>query len=113
MKFPITRETLQAFDITKERAEQYEEDIEKHLTLILDQLCTEFKQNINGNIQSKQFVWRNIRLLISMRTTDGIVAQPNQKDILISKFIEKLKGCFIGCNVIVDPLKTYIIIDWS
>lgn len=32
---------------------------------------------------------------------------------LIPRFIEKLKATFIGCEIIVDPLKTYVIIDWS
>jgi hypothetical protein len=27
--------------------------------------------------------------------------------------LEKIRKIFIGCDVIVDPLQTYIIIDWS
>jgi hypothetical protein len=28
-------------------------------------------------------------------------------------FIDKVKEVFIGCDIIIDPLKTYLIIDWS
>jgi hypothetical protein len=31
----------------------------------------------------------------------------------LPEFIEILKETFIGCDIIVDPLKTYLIIDWS
>ena len=31
----------------------------------------------------------------------------------LPEFIEMLKQTFIGCDIIVDPLKTYLIIDWS
>jgi hypothetical protein len=31
----------------------------------------------------------------------------------LPEFIELLKETFIGCDIIVDPLKTYLIIDWS
>jgi len=31
----------------------------------------------------------------------------------LPEFIEMLKETFIGCDIIMDPLKTYLIIDWS
>jgi hypothetical protein len=31
----------------------------------------------------------------------------------LPEFIEMLKETFIGCDIIIDPLKTYLIIDWS
>jgi hypothetical protein len=31
----------------------------------------------------------------------------------LPEFIELLKETFVGCDIIVDPLKTYLIIDWS
>ena len=32
-----------------------------------------------------------------------------EKSILIEGLIEKLKETFIGCDIIIDPLKTYLI----
>ena len=31
----------------------------------------------------------------------------------IPMLIEKLKQLFIGCDIVIDPLKTYLVIDWS
>jgi hypothetical protein len=31
----------------------------------------------------------------------------------LPEFIDLLKENFIDCDIIVDPLKTYLIIDWS
>ena len=93
MKFPVTRECLQAFDYIKEREELKDEEIQK----ILDQLCKEFKQGMFSNSKEKKFVWRNLRSISAY----------------LPRFIEKLKEVFIGCDIIVDPLKTYLIIYWS
>jgi hypothetical protein len=108
MKFPITRESLQAYDYVKEQEELNKEETQKRFTLILEQLCNEFKQSIRTNSIEKKFVWRQIGLLrgISMSTRISI-------DEVLTQFIDKLKEIFIGCDIIIDPLKTYLIIDWS
>ena len=106
MKFPITRETLQAFDYAKEQKEIMEEENQKRLTLILDQLCKEFKQSMPSNVKEKKFVWRQLH---NIRMISG----HNKMDEYLSQFIDKLKDVFIGCDIIIDPLKTYVIIDWS
>ena len=111
MKFPITRESLQAFDPVKEREELLEEDIEKHLRQMLDIICKEFKQSISSNSKEKKYVWRNLHYLSNIQINGRITI--SQKDQYLPRFIEKLKENFIGCDIIVDPLKTYLIIDWS
>ena len=109
MKFPITRESLQAFDYAKEQEELEEEEIQKRLTLILDGLCKEFKQAMPSNSKEKKFVWHGLNNITMI----------NNQDINLSKkdyipiFIDKVKEAFIGCYIIVDQLKTYVIIDWS
>jgi hypothetical protein len=146
MKFPITRETLQAFDYAKEQ-EEVREEVQKRLAQILEQLCKEFKQGMNANSKEKRFVWRNLHLLSQfemsmpkpkyMPTKDYVYGkdlpirqQPllntgqsmPSKDLVYERasymeylpiFIDKLKDIFVGCDVIIDPLKTYLIIDWS
>jgi len=106
MKFPITRESLQAFDYAKAQADIIEEEIQKRLTQILDQLCREFKQSMPSNLREKKFVWRQ---LDNIRMISG----HNNPDKYLHQFIEKLKETFVGCDIIIDPLKTYLIIDWS
>ncbi len=106
MKFPITRGALQAFDYVKEQQDKKEEEVQKRLTLILEQLCKECEQSMHVNSKEKKFVWRQINLIKQMpHSTVG--------DQYIPQFIDKLKETFIGCDIIIDPLKTYLIIDWS
>jgi hypothetical protein len=124
MKFPITRESLQAFDYAKEQEEVKEEEVQKQLTLILDKLCKEFKQAMPSNSKEKRFVWQGIRhitmfntpLITPMNTpleTKSPLAYNSSKKDYIPIFIDKVKEVFIGCDIIIDPLKTYLIIDWS
>ena len=112
MKFPSTRESLQAFDYAKEQEELKEEEIQKRLTLILDGLCKEFKQTMPSNSKEKKFVWRGLNNITTMSFQDR-----NSADRISAKyvpiFIDKVKEVFIGCDIIIDPLKTYLIIDWS
>jgi hypothetical protein len=107
MKFPITRESLQAFDYAKEQEELKEEEIQKRLTLILDGLCKEFKQTMPSNSKEKKFVWRGLNNITTMSFQDRNSAK------YVPIFIDKVKEVFIGCDIIIDPLKTYLIIDWS
>jgi hypothetical protein len=127
MKFPITRENLQAFDSSKDLEELFEEEIKNQIQSLLDQVCKDFKRNMRANSREKKYVWRNLHLLggidnillslaggISNTATDAIAKtrRPNI-DRYIPPFIEKLKETFIDCDIIIDPLKTYLIIDWS
>jgi hypothetical protein len=109
MKFPITRESLQAFDYAKEKEELREEEIQKTLAQILEQLCKEFKQSMPSNSREKKFVWRGVNNIRMMNHQDR---NSLNKDY-IPIFIDKVKEVFIGCDIIIDPLKTYLIIDWS
>ena len=137
MKFPISRESLQAFNYAKELEELREEEVQKRLAQILEQLCAEFKENMNTNSKQKRFIWRRINLLMQfemgmakpkyMPSKDHVpgkdlVCHVPGKDLIYEKasfmeylpqFIDKLKELFVGCDIIIDPLKTYLIIDWS
>ena len=118
MKFPITRESLQAFDYAKEQEELKEEAIQKNFNQILDIICNEFKRNMQSNSKEKKYVWRNLHLARNLHTNIhlgcGVTTNISKNiDEYLPQFIEKLKETFIGCDIIVDPLKTYLIIDWS
>ena len=109
MKFPITREDLQAFDYAKEKEELREEEVQKRLAQILDQLCEQFKQGMLFNMKDKKFVWRGLYDIRQLHIP-GLISR---MDEYLPQFIDKVKEIFIGCDIIVDPLKTYLIIDWS
>lgn len=106
MKFPITREILQTYNRVKAQEELIEEQNQKLLTKYLDGICNNFKQCMPSNVETKKFVWKEIQPIRNIR-------QGSKYDEYLSQFIEKLKEIFIGCDIIIDPLKTYIIIDWS
>ena len=99
MKFPINRTQLQQYDHVTYQNEQREEQLQRSLTKLLEKLCEEFKQMMPSSSREKRFIWRNMHMRI------------NPKDI--SRFIDKVKEQFIGCDIIIDPLNTYMIIDWS
>ena len=105
MKFPVTRESLQAFDYARECQEEREEQDQKRLMETLERLCKDFKQRMPQNSKEKKYVWKQLDSV-------GYLMSRTKAESL-SQFIEKLKEIFIGCDIIVDPLKTYLIIDWS
>ena len=84
----------------------------------------------------RQYVWKNIEILAYWKTcinphseihryggpiqcyTKGKLRNDAHKSTedfnqALPEFIEMLKETFIGCDIILDPLKTYLIIDWS
>ena len=99
MKFPISRESLLTSDINKE----YEE---KLLQEKVELFCKEFERSFLSNINKKQFVFNNLNSMKMIYYNMNGGTNTLAKNIL-PKFIEKLKETFI------DPLETYIIIDWS
>jgi hypothetical protein len=127
MKFPITRESLQAFDFAKEREELREEAIQNNLYQLLDIIRKEFKSNMYTNSKEKKYIWRNLHMLRNLNINNnlgqytygsvgGITFSQSTTpkiDEYIPRFIDMLKETFIGCDIIVDPLKTYLIIDWN
>ena len=127
MKFPITRESLQAFDFAKEREELREEAIQNNLYQLLDIIRKEFKSNMYTNSKEKKYIWRNLHMLRNLNINNnlgqytygsvgGITFSQSTTpkiDEHSPRFIDMLKETFIGCDIIVDPLKTYLIIDWN
>jgi len=103
MKFPITKERLQQFNYAKEMEEQNDEKIQKEITTVIDGICKEITMHMcsnsgrNDTCREKRYVWRNLSRVARFHDT----------------FIQKLGEVFIDCRFIVDPLKTYLIIDWS
>ena len=115
MKFPITRESLQAFDFAKEQEELREEAIQTNLNQLLDIIRKEFKSTMHTNSKEKKYIWRNLHMVRNLQINNnlGCGVRATKTDEYLPRFIDMLKETFIGCDIIVDPLKTYLIIDWS
>jgi hypothetical protein len=133
MKLPITRQSLQAFDPAKERNNKDEIAVQNHINLLVQGIADTIENRMlwtmpkpGGVIMTKQslsdqekahkqimndrrFIWDGVRnIRISGRSILDV-----SESVLVQLLVEKLKETFIGCDIIVDPLKTYIIIDWS
>lgn len=117
MKFPITRESLQAFDQKKEAAEQKEEFIQGILESDITEICNEVKNGMSKYSCEKRIIWKglteNIRGQGNYPAGNGCWSSSIHIDEYLPRLIDKLKETFLGCDIITDPLKTYIIISWA
>ena len=127
MKFPITRETLQELTVEKVLKERAEEEIEKKLHELLEEVCVVFQLSIESTLNEKKFVWHGLGAIRYLGLPAGYIplqipsgysraqGAPSRYnyDVYLPTFIEKLKEKFIDCDIVIDPLKTYLIIDWS
>ena len=126
MKFPITRTELQQFDYTLEIKQKRERDVDKKIEEILERLCKEFEKFIQTYHNEQKFIWT----IGNNKSPYGIFTeifeyiryynigdiQEDKLSLFDSKkkyLINKIRNLFIGCDIIIDPLQTYIIIDWS
>lgn len=133
MKLPITRESLRAFDPVKEKKDKDDITVKNHINLVVQGIADNIENIMSwtmpkpgGNainnssitgaqraqqamMNDKRFIWEGLR---NIRNTGRSILDVNES-ILIQLLVEKLKETFIGCDIIIDPLKTYLIIDWS
>jgi len=134
MEFPMTRESLKSFNrefhiAEKERQQRYD----FYMTLI-KKICNDVEQTLlNSKTPVTQYVWKDIgvigdwknfinnlnmaNMIIAPIAPKGLPAGTIRNSESVTKylpeFISLLKENFIDCDIIVDPLKTYLIIDWS
>jgi hypothetical protein len=123
MKFPITRETLQALNPAQEKREKDEIALQFHITSVVNDICQDIESTVlntrpsqnrkntqNALLTDKRYIWdlTNIR-----RNPHSLTNTNVNESVLIPRLVQKLIETFIGCNIIIDPLKTYLIIDWS
>ena len=111
MELPITKETLLNFNkneyIKKEKA-RFE-----YYKFMLESIRDSIKDHLLNNTKSETFfIWRGLQIIANYYSSNNQNSQTN-KDLYINEFIELVKENFIDCNIISDPLKTYLIIDWT
>lgn len=138
MKFPITREALQIFDPIEEKKVRDYMNIQNHINSLVEGICNDIKSRMEwtmptglslhasiacGNIDTnrdahnkimseKRYVWDGLKY-IRPGSRAGIDVSPISETVLIPLLVEKLKETFIGCDITIDPLNAYLIIDWS
>jgi len=94
MEFPITRERLQNYISSGEalRAEK-----KQRVSEVMKTICKEVEK-LCLTTKTQLYIYK--------------VSMQNQKDIL-DDILKAIKDFFPGCGVGIDPLKTYIAINWS
>ena len=95
MKFPISREDLQKYNAKEEKDNKI---IQNGLIKLLDDLEAHL-----SNSRDMHFVVNNL----GNERVSGIPAR------LVPRFIEKIKENIKECDITIDPVFTYVIIDWS
>ena len=95
MELPITRENLRNYSILEARDNNM---INSGLTRLLNLVQMHLMKSTE-----RRFIMKNLNI----EHITGV------SERLIPEFIEKIRENFIDCDVIVDPLRTYLIIDWS
>ena len=137
MNFPVTREYLRTcvreeIIAEKEKRQRYE-----FYEVLVKRICSDVENMIlKSPTRETQFVWKDIEIIgrwqQCLREMDSrYSADPisyynawishhysrSRNDAPIQpwlpEFLEVLKTKFIGCDVIVDPLQTYIMIVWA
>jgi hypothetical protein len=133
MQSPVTREYLKNFDRKHYIAEKEKQQRYDFYAILIKSIFDELeKAMLNIAISDTKYVWKNIGILghwrtfVNFRQYEAIqyynnnLKQQNYDGIkdknlikFLPEFIDVLKQNFVGCDIIVDPLKTYLIIDWS
>lgn len=133
MNFPVTREYLRTcvreeIIAEKEKRQRYE-----FYEVLVKRICNDVENMIlNNPTRETQYIWKNnIGILGHWRTfLDGRhdpIAYYNGrikrydsnylKDAAVQsyllEFLEVLKRNFVGCDIVTDPLQTYIMIGWT
>lgn len=112
MEFPITRERLQNY----KNGEAKEREITKRVNEMIHHICNQIETTVLTTSEKrciyslKGKLAYNLIFNCLMIENNGIQLPPNG---LLPQLVEALKEKCVGCDIIVDPLNTYIIIDWS
>ena len=107
MKFPITRQEIIGIDYNREARE-------RRINEMMKKLCERFEtfhiNTYNRLSKPTQFQYRDGPEMYrhTYLSSDKIDVQK-----LYDEFYQKIRETFLDCKIIVDPLQTYVIIDWS
>jgi len=120
MKFPTTREALQAFDRVNDEKELFKERIEETVKRVVNEVCRQVNKHLYES--TEPFVCQHFRLLLVSTADNTAQMTPQYKgrlpfDYTVKNFLppllEKLKETFIDCDISIDPVENYLIITWD
>ena len=106
MEFPITRERLQTYRANDAAANHNKQRVLKELNLI----CKFVEQKVLDN--ERKYIYE-IRHEIKHGHINPCNGSFPPVGPILKELLEAIKNSFLGCTILIDPLETYIIIDWS
>ena len=114
MKFPITREALQAISNAGERGgvtneELKEEELQKVLTIVLERFCKNFRESVKIDPGKTEYIWRDLYLLDTLHWSSKYLREGED---YTPQFLQRLKDTFIGCDIYIDSSKSSLIVSW-
>lgn len=108
MELPITRKRLQDYRYN----EATELNAKQRVDIIMKKICKGVEAVILSSDETK-YIYR-IESIIHGKLPVGSGPTKNLIErYILPDLIDALKTNFHNCDIIMDPLKTYILIDWS
>ncbi len=128
MEYPITKEMLHdKIDFYKYIISKEELIIKNNfLLLISDKICANLIKSLNSDNLSKQFTYNMSNLekngedyhymhmaIMNTHRNHMLIKTDYNIQIDCESIANSLKERFPNCNILIDPLEKYLIIDWS
>jgi hypothetical protein len=108
MEFPITRDRLQNYRANEAEAVETKQRVAKELKSI----CAAVEKLVlSSNERKYVYIINDDVKHGSLRPSNSPISLVTQKGI-VKELIEAIKYIFPDSHVIIDPLETYILIDW-
>jgi hypothetical protein len=106
MEFPISRERLQNYKLHEALSVENKQRVLREIQTI----CKDVEYTVL-NTNERKFVYR---ISGDIKNPNLYKSRLNQSvNVLKELLVAEIRKKFPDCTVIVDPLETYIIIDWS
>jgi hypothetical protein len=109
MEFPITRERLQLYRVNEAVLVETRQRVLKEI----QQICKDVEKTVLTTNETK-YIYR-----IPSHVKHGIT-RPNNSGVIVvhgvgilKELVTAIQNTFPDSTVVVDPLETYILIDWS
>jgi len=111
MEFPITRERLQNYKANEADYAQVKQNLSKEMK----EICRDVEKTVLTT-NARKYVYKNVGIVKYMRIQSKMSiggGEPYRLYNCLNELLEAIKTTFPDCTITIDPLETYIIIDWS
>ena len=109
MEFPITRERLQKY----RKDEFLRVETEQRVKEVAQIICKGVENAVLNTNDTKYVFNIRIPVIQGILRHSGSLHTHRQQENILTSIMEKLNELFPDCTIQVDPLQTYILIDWS